>query len=58
MYVLADGAKLGRIAVGRVCPLSAVTAVVTDAGADPDAVRALEQTGVRVIVAPAGSELD
>jgi len=58
VYVLADGAKLGRVAVGRVCPLSMVTAVITDAGADPEAVRTLEQTGTRVIVAPSGSELD
>jgi DeoR/GlpR family transcriptional regulator of sugar metabolism len=58
VYVLADATKLGRVAVGRVCPLSAVTAVVTDSGADPEAVRALEQSGTRVIVAPAGSELD
>ena len=58
VYVLADGAKLGRVAVGRVCPLSAVTAVVTDAGADLETIRALEQTGVRVIVAPVASELE
>lgn len=58
VYVLADGAKLGRIAVGRVCPLSAVTAVITDADADPEAVRALEQAGTRVIVAPAAPGLD
>jgi len=51
-YVLADAAKLGRIAVGRVCPLSAVTAVVTDGDADPDVVRAIEHAGTRVIVAP------
>ncbi|BFU43316.1 DeoR/GlpR family DNA-binding transcription regulator [Krasilnikovia sp. MM14-A1004] len=52
-YVLADSAKLGQIAVGRVCVLSAVTAVITDSDADPSAVRALEQAGARVLVAPA-----
>lgn len=50
-YVLADSAKLGHVAVGRVCALAAVTAVVTDSAADPAAVRALEQAGVRVLVA-------
>ena len=29
-YVLADSSKLGAIAVHRVCPLSRVTAVLTD----------------------------
>jgi DeoR family transcriptional regulator, fructose operon transcriptional repressor len=32
-YVLADSSKLGAIAVHRVCPLSRVTAVLTDSGA-------------------------
>jgi DeoR family fructose operon transcriptional repressor len=50
-YVLADSAKLGHIAVGRVCALSATTAVITDSAADPADVRALEQAGVRVLVA-------
>jgi DeoR family transcriptional regulator, fructose operon transcriptional repressor len=51
VYVLAEAARLGRVAVGRVCPLAAVTAVITDSGADPAAVQALEQAGVRVLMA-------
>ena len=38
-YVLADSSKLGTIAVHRVCPLSRVTAVLTDADADAEAPR-------------------
>ena len=40
-YVLADSSKLGAIAVHRVCPLSRVTAVLTDADADAEAIQAL-----------------
>jgi DeoR/GlpR family transcriptional regulator of sugar metabolism len=57
-YVLADSTKLGRVAVGRVCALSEVTAVITDADADPAAVRALEHAGARVVVAPSTPELE
>ncbi|RZU53738.1 DeoR family transcriptional regulator [Krasilnikovia cinnamomea] len=57
-YVLADASKLGRVAVGRVCPLSDITAVVTDADADPDTVRALQQAGTKVVVAPSTAVLD
>jgi DeoR family transcriptional regulator, fructose operon transcriptional repressor len=57
-YVLADASKLGRVAVGRVCALSEITAVITDADADPATVRALEQAGTRVVVASAVPELE
>jgi DeoR/GlpR family transcriptional regulator of sugar metabolism len=53
IFVLADATKLGRIAVGRVCSLAQITAVVTDADADPEVVRAIEHAGARVIVAAA-----
>lgn len=51
-YVLADSSKIGHIAVGQVCPLDALTAVITDSDADPDVVAAIEAAGVNVIVAP------
>jgi DeoR/GlpR family transcriptional regulator of sugar metabolism len=57
-YLLADSSKLGRVAVGRVCALSAITAVITDADADPEVVRALEEAGIRVIVASATPGLE
>ncbi|GIJ73067.1 DeoR/GlpR family DNA-binding transcription regulator [Virgisporangium ochraceum] len=50
-YVLADPASLGRTAVGRVAAVGAVTAVVTDGSADPAEIRALEQAGLKVLVA-------
>src|SRR5579875_3353229 len=51
-YVLADSSKIGHIAVGQVCPLDALTAIITDSGADPAIVREIEQAGVDVLVAP------
>ena len=51
-YVLADSSKLGAIAVHRVCPLSRVTAVLTDADADAEPVRALTDVGCTVDAGP------
>ncbi|HVA21580.1 MAG TPA: DeoR/GlpR family DNA-binding transcription regulator [Candidatus Micrarchaeia archaeon] len=55
-FVLADGSKLGQVAVARVCSLDQLTAVVTDGGADPAIVAALEQQGLAVRVAPLGPD--
>jgi DeoR/GlpR family transcriptional regulator of sugar metabolism len=51
-YVLADAPRIGKIAVGRVVGLSAITAIIADDAADPDDVRALEQAGAKVLLAP------
>jgi DeoR family transcriptional regulator, fructose operon transcriptional repressor len=51
-YVLADSSKLGTIAVHRVCPLSALTAIVTDQAADPQVVAELEAAGATVHLPP------
>jgi DeoR family transcriptional regulator, fructose operon transcriptional repressor len=53
-YVLADSSKLGTIAVHRVCPLSRVTAVLTDSGADAEVTKALTSADCTVMVAPEG----
>lgn len=57
-YVLADAAKLGAIAVGRVSPVAGLAGIVTDAAADPAHIRALENAGTRVLVAPAVPRLE
>ena len=49
-YVLADSSKLGTIAVHRVCPLSRVTAVLTDYQASPEVVDALARAGCTVLL--------
>ncbi|MBV8432375.1 MAG: hypothetical protein JO244_14510, partial [Solirubrobacterales bacterium] len=48
-YVLADSSKLGAIAVHRVCPLSRVTAVLTDHEASPEAAAALARAGCTLL---------
>lgn len=52
-YVLADSSKIGQVAVGEVCPLERLTAVITDDAADPAEVSAIEATGIRVLIAAA-----
>lgn len=49
--VLADSDKLGLRAVVNVCPLNEIDIVITDSNAPKPIVRALEQAGVRVILA-------
>ncbi|HEY1004019.1 MAG TPA: DeoR/GlpR family DNA-binding transcription regulator [Streptosporangiaceae bacterium] len=51
-YVLADSSKLGAIAVHRVCPLSRVTAVLTDSQASAEAIEALGAAGCTIRQAP------
>jgi len=48
-YVLADSSKLGSIAVHRVCPLSRVTAVLTDPDASAAATQTLAGAGCTVL---------
>ena len=48
-YVLADSSKLGAVAVHRVCPLSRVTAVLTDYQASPEVTEALAEAGVTLL---------
>jgi DeoR family fructose operon transcriptional repressor len=48
-YVLADSSKLGTVAVHRVCPLSGVTAILTDPQASAEAIVALEDAGCPVL---------
>jgi DeoR/GlpR family transcriptional regulator of sugar metabolism len=50
-YVLADHAKLGLLAVGRICGLADPAAVITDSRGDRETIRALEQAGATVRIA-------
>ena len=49
--VLADSSKLGVRAMNNVCALNEIDIVITDSKAPRQTVRALEQAGVRVIIA-------
>jgi DeoR family transcriptional regulator of aga operon len=46
--VVADGSKLGEVALAQVCPLADVDLLITDPGADPETVAALRECGVTV----------
>lgn len=53
VVVVADSTKIGRVAFSRICSFDDVHELITDRGADPADVRALEHAGLHVTVAPA-----
>jgi DeoR/GlpR family transcriptional regulator of sugar metabolism len=48
VVVVADSSKIGKVAFARICEVGAVSELITDAAADPDAVSALTDCGVQV----------
>lgn len=48
--VVADSSKLGRVVFAGIAPVSAVTELITDAGADPSEVDRLRTAGLKVTV--------
>ncbi|MFI5613972.1 DeoR/GlpR family DNA-binding transcription regulator [Amycolatopsis sp. NPDC051903] len=57
VYVLADGSKLGHVALRKVCGLDRITALITDSAADPEMVAQLRDAGLTVVQPPvAGTE--
>jgi DeoR family transcriptional regulator of aga operon len=48
VIVVADSSKIGKVAFARICQLSDVDELITDDGADADAVSALRESGVEV----------
>ena len=53
VIVLADGSKLGLVALAAVGPASAIDVLVTDQGADPAHLQRLRDLGVEVVLATA-----
>jgi DeoR/GlpR family transcriptional regulator of sugar metabolism len=51
VIVVADGSKVGKVCLAGICPVTDVSALVTDASADPVGVEAIRRTGTEVIVA-------
>jgi DeoR family transcriptional regulator of aga operon len=51
--VVADGSKVGRVALAQMAGLDQVTTLVTDASADPAELDRIRAAGVDVVVAPA-----
>jgi hypothetical protein len=52
VVVVADSSKIGHVAFATICPLEAVTLVITDTDADPRAVKAIEELGPEVHLVP------
>ena len=50
VIVVADSSKFGRASLVRICPISAVEAIVTDGGVDPEQAAAVEACGARLIL--------
>ena len=48
--VLADGSKVGRVALAHLCPIDDVDLVITDDSADPAILTALKEHGCEVLV--------
>ena len=48
VIVVADSSKVGQIAFARICELDRVDELISDVGADPDAVSAIRDAGVEV----------
>ncbi|MEV4622400.1 DeoR/GlpR family DNA-binding transcription regulator [Asanoa sp. NPDC049573] len=55
VIVVADGSKVGRVHLARICALEDIDEFVTDAGADPAALAAISAAGVTVTVANSDS---
>src|SRR5689334_23498275 len=51
VMVVADGSKVGRNSLARICPITDVTTLVTDDSADPDGLEAIRRAGTAVTVA-------
>jgi DeoR family transcriptional regulator of aga operon len=51
VVIIADSSKLGAHAFARICPVSDVHTMVTDAGAEPDKIAEFRAAGVQVICA-------
>jgi DeoR family ulaG and ulaABCDEF operon transcriptional repressor len=58
LVVMADSSKFQRRSSMILCPLERVTAIVTDDGISEDAIRMVEDAGVRLIIAGAGEAAD
>ena len=48
VIAVADSSKLGKVTFAPICGLDAVDELITDSAADPDLVRRLRESGLRV----------
>ncbi|MEI8057711.1 MAG: DeoR/GlpR family DNA-binding transcription regulator [Actinomycetes bacterium] len=55
VIVVADGSKIGRVLLARICALESAHDLVTDSSADPQALNAIRATGITVHVVGAST---
>lgn len=53
VVVVADGSKVGQTMLARICPVTEVSELITDASADPAALEAIRHAGAQSVIAPA-----
>jgi DeoR family transcriptional regulator of aga operon len=46
--LVADSSKIGKVAFARICEADVIDELISNTGADADAVKALSESGVRV----------
>jgi DeoR/GlpR family transcriptional regulator of sugar metabolism len=51
LIIVADHSKFGKVCPIPVVPIARASKLVTDAGASPDEVARLQETGIQVIIA-------
>lgn len=51
VIALADHTKLGRVSFAKICPVETVNRLITDANADPEQIEALQQAGLKILIA-------
>jgi DeoR family transcriptional regulator of aga operon len=49
IIVVADSSKLGVVSPAFICPANEIHALITDTGADPDALASIESQGIEVL---------
>jgi DeoR family transcriptional regulator, aga operon transcriptional repressor len=48
VIAVTESAKVGKVTFARICDIERLDELVTDSGADPDELAAIEAAGVRV----------
>ena len=49
--ILADSSKFGKRGLGKICELIDVDYIITDPKVSPDTVKAIEELGIKMILA-------
>ena len=50
VIVVADGSKVGKVCLAGICPITAISTLVTDNSADATGIEAIRRAGTEVVV--------